>query len=148
MRLQPEPRLAQRCSPGAVGAQVPRFGDNHDIGCRKLTHRASQVRHRGGVAADRALRPRQRRQPYSAELLSAGHSPGRRADATKLDNIYVIQITTQNKSRRMRRLLAAGLLPDRAGQPTRAWAHISLADLLAMDGDSRLQEARLEHLGC
>ena len=48
----------------------------------------------------------------------------------------------------MRRLLAAGLLPDRAGQPTRAWAHISLADLLAMDGDSRLQEARLEHLGC
>ena len=33
----------------------------------------------------------------------------------------------------MRRLAAAGLLPERAGQPARAWAHISLADLLALD---------------
>jgi hypothetical protein len=28
----------------------------------------------------------------------------------------------------MRRLMAAGLLPQRAGQPVKAWAHISLAD--------------------
>ena len=40
----------------------------------------------------------------------------------------------------MRRLLAAGLLPERAGQPVRAWAHISLADLMLLDGDSALQE--------
>ena len=35
---------------------------------------------------------------------------------------------------------ASGLLPERAGQPVRAWAHISLADLLLLDGDSALQE--------
>ena len=40
----------------------------------------------------------------------------------------------------MRRLLAAGLLPERAGQPVKAWAHISLADLLLLDADSALQD--------
>ena len=40
----------------------------------------------------------------------------------------------------MRRLVAANLLPERAGQPVKAWAHISLADLLLLDGDSALQE--------
>ena len=40
----------------------------------------------------------------------------------------------------MRRLVAAGLLPERAGQPVKAWAHISLADLLLLDADSALQE--------
>src|SRR6266516_1235618 len=40
----------------------------------------------------------------------------------------------------MRRLTAAGLLPERAGQPVKAWVHISLADLLRLDGDSALQE--------
>src|SRR5690348_3725476 len=40
----------------------------------------------------------------------------------------------------MRRLAAAGLLPERAGQPVKAWAHISLADLLLLDADSALQE--------
>jgi hypothetical protein len=39
----------------------------------------------------------------------------------------------------MRRLLAAGLLPERAGQPVKAWAHVSLAELRAMDGGSVLQ---------
>ncbi len=38
----------------------------------------------------------------------------------------------------MQRLLAAGLLPERAGQPVRAWAHMSLAELLALDGDGAL----------
>jgi hypothetical protein len=47
---------------------------------------------------------------------------------------------TQKHSRRMRRLVAAGLLPERAGQPVKAWVHISLADLLLLDGDSALQE--------
>jgi hypothetical protein len=40
----------------------------------------------------------------------------------------------------MRRLTAAGLPPERAGQPVKAWAHISLADLMLLDGDSALQE--------
>jgi hypothetical protein len=40
----------------------------------------------------------------------------------------------------MRRLIAAGLLPERAGQPVKAWAHISLADLMLLDADSALQD--------
>ena len=40
----------------------------------------------------------------------------------------------------MHRLTAAGLLPERAGQPVKIWAHISLADLLRLDGSSALQE--------
>ncbi len=40
----------------------------------------------------------------------------------------------------MQRLIAAGLLPERAGQPVKAWAHISLADLLMLDGSSALLE--------
>jgi len=40
----------------------------------------------------------------------------------------------------MRRLAASDLLPERAGQPVRVWAHMSLADLLRLDGSSALQE--------
>src|ERR1700761_3859052 len=40
----------------------------------------------------------------------------------------------------MSRLTAAGILPERAGQPVKIWAHISLADLLRLDGSSALQE--------
>jgi hypothetical protein len=40
----------------------------------------------------------------------------------------------------MRRLLAAGLLPERAGQPVKALVHISLADLIRLDGSSALQQ--------
>ena len=40
----------------------------------------------------------------------------------------------------MRRLVAAGMLPERAGQPVKIWAHISLADLLRLEGSSALQE--------
>jgi hypothetical protein len=40
----------------------------------------------------------------------------------------------------MRRLVAAGMLPERAGQPVKIWAHISLADLLRLDGSSALQD--------
>src|SRR5579859_6330874 len=39
----------------------------------------------------------------------------------------------------MRRLAASGLLPDRAGQPVKVWAHISLAELRALDDGSVLQ---------
>ena len=37
----------------------------------------------------------------------------------------------------MRRLVAADLLPERAGQPVKVWAHISLADLMVLDGQLR-----------
>jgi hypothetical protein len=40
----------------------------------------------------------------------------------------------------MRRLVAAGLLPERAGQPVKVIAHISLADLIVLDADSALQD--------
>ncbi|HME63658.1 MAG TPA: DUF222 domain-containing protein, partial [Streptosporangiaceae bacterium] len=33
----------------------------------------------------------------------------------------------------MRRLVAAGLLPERAGQPVKLWGHVSLAELRALD---------------
>ena len=47
---------------------------------------------------------------------------------------------------RMRRLTAANLLPERAGQPVKAWAHISLVDLLRLDGSSALQEQWTEQV--
>jgi len=41
----------------------------------------------------------------------------------------------------MGRLVASGLLPDRAGQPVKVWAHVSLAELRAMaDGSVLAQE--------
>jgi hypothetical protein len=40
----------------------------------------------------------------------------------------------------MRRLATSDLLPERAGQPVRAWVHMSLADLLRLEGSSALQE--------
>ena len=40
----------------------------------------------------------------------------------------------------MRRLVAAGLLPERAGQPVKALVHISLADLMRLEGSSALQQ--------
>jgi hypothetical protein len=41
----------------------------------------------------------------------------------------------------MKRLLASGLLPARAGQPVKALVHMSFADLCDLDVDSKLQEA-------
>jgi hypothetical protein len=46
----------------------------------------------------------------------------------------------------MRRLTVAGLLPERAGQPVKAWAHISLGDLVLLDGDSALQDQWTERV--
>ena len=40
----------------------------------------------------------------------------------------------------MRRLLAAGLLPERPGQPVKALVHVSLADLMLINGSSALLE--------
>jgi hypothetical protein len=39
----------------------------------------------------------------------------------------------------MRRLVASDLLPERAGQPVKVWAHISLAELRAMDDGSLVE---------
>jgi hypothetical protein len=46
----------------------------------------------------------------------------------------------QNQREGMHRLAASDLLPERAGQPVKVWAHMSLADLLRLDGSSALQE--------
>jgi hypothetical protein len=46
----------------------------------------------------------------------------------------------------MRRLTASGLLPERAGQPVKTWVHISLADLLRMEGSSALQDQWTERV--
>src|SRR6187401_431999 len=40
----------------------------------------------------------------------------------------------------MRRLLAAGLLPERAGQPVKALVHVLLADLMLLNGSSALMD--------
>jgi hypothetical protein len=40
----------------------------------------------------------------------------------------------------MRRLMAGGLLPQRAGQPVKALVHISLGDLLKLDGSAPLMQ--------
>ncbi len=40
----------------------------------------------------------------------------------------------------MKRLIASGLLPERAGQPVKVMAHITLADLMVLDGNSALQD--------
>ncbi len=40
----------------------------------------------------------------------------------------------------MRRLVASGLLPERAGQPVKVWAHVSLAELRDLDDGSVLQD--------
>jgi len=45
-----------------------------------------------------------------------------------------------------RRLVAAGLLPERAGQPVKVWAHISLVDLIDLDIGSKLQQEWTERV--
>ncbi len=60
--------------------------------------------------------------------------------------IDVIKLTMQKPDCRMRRLTAANLVPERAGQPVRAWVHITLADLLLLDADSALQQEWTEQV--
>ena len=38
----------------------------------------------------------------------------------------------------MTRLIASGLLPERAGQPVKAWVNVSLGDLMLLEGSSAL----------
>jgi hypothetical protein len=46
----------------------------------------------------------------------------------------------------MTRLVAAGLVPERAGQPVKALVHVSLAELLAMEGSTALVREWAAHL--
>ena len=46
----------------------------------------------------------------------------------------------------MKRLVAAGLVPERAGQPLKVWAYISLADLMLIEGSSALLEEWTDRL--
>ena len=54
--------------------------------------------------------------------------------------VGVTNLTTHFPNYGMRRLAASGMLPARAGQPVKAWVHISLADLMILDGSSALME--------
>src|SRR6201989_2682830 len=70
-----------------------------------------------------------------AKVLDALSAPAGSDDDRTLDQRYHDALAEA-----MRRLVAANLLPERAGQPVKVWAHISLADLLRLDGSSALQE--------
>src|SRR5712671_8174099 len=76
-----------------------------------------------------------------AAVLDALSAPAGKEDDRTRDQRY-----HDAMAEAMRRLTAAGLLPERAGQPVRAWVHISLADLLRMDGASALQEQWTEQV--
>jgi hypothetical protein len=58
----------------------------------------------------------------------------------KLQPVEILWLGHDARLVPMRRLIAADLVPERAGQPVKAWAHISLADLLKLDGNSALQD--------
>ena len=70
-----------------------------------------------------------------AAVLDALSAPAGKEDDRTRDQRYHDALAEA-----MRRLVAADLLPERAGQPVKVWAHISLADLLRLEGSSALQE--------
>ena len=55
-------------------------------------------------------------------------------------------MTAEEITRPMRRLAAAGMLPERAGQPVKVWVHIPLAELLAMDGSTTMVREWVERM--
>src|SRR4029079_7811272 len=70
-----------------------------------------------------------------AAVLDALAAPARAEDTRSQERRY-----HDARQESMGRLIAAGVLPGRAGQPVKVWAHISLADLLRLDGSSARQE--------
>jgi hypothetical protein len=70
-----------------------------------------------------------------AKVLDALSAPAGKDDERTKDQRYHDALAEA-----MRRLVAAKLLPERAGQPVKVWAHVSLADLMLLDGDSALQQ--------
>jgi hypothetical protein len=75
---------------------------------------------------------------------AVGDQSAQRPVITRSGDVMKVMMHFHNQ--RMRRLTAAGLLPERAGQPVKAWAHISLADLLLLDADSALQQEWTERV--
>ena len=68
-----------------------------------------------------------------AKVLDALSAPaGKDDDRTKEQRYH------DARAEAMRRLVAADLVPERAGQPVKVWAHITLADLMRLDGSSAL----------
>ena len=76
-----------------------------------------------------------------AKVLDALSAPAWKDDDRTQDHRYHDALAEA-----MRRLVAARLLPERAGQPVKVWAHISLADLMLLDGDSALQKEWTAHV--
>jgi hypothetical protein len=76
-----------------------------------------------------------------AKVLDALSAPAGKDDDRTQEQRYHDALHEAHK-----RLVAAKLLPERAGQPVKVWAHISLADLMLLDGDSALQEQWTEHV--
>ena len=46
----------------------------------------------------------------------------------------------------MQRLVTANLVPERVGQPVKVWAHITLADLMRLNGSSALLDEWTTHV--
>src|SRR6478752_5901018 len=76
-----------------------------------------------------------------AKVLDALSAPAGKDDDRTKDQRYHDALAEA-----MRRLVAARLLPERAGQPVKVWAHVSQADLLLLDGGSALQEQWTAHV--
>jgi hypothetical protein len=51
----------------------------------------------------------------------------------------VIGLTMHYLGQRVRRLVASGLLPERAGRPVKVWVHVPLAELRATEDGSWLE---------
>src|SRR2546430_1795885 len=100
-----------------------------------LMHRTGITR--GAAASHTAWANRARTHPKAA---AAPAPAGKEDDRTREQRYH------DALAEAMRRLVASGLLPERAGQPVKVWAHISLADLLRLDGDSALQEQWTEQV--
>src|SRR5271167_3227021 len=74
------------------------------------------------------------------EMVQAGLGYLAAADAAAMPAETQAQRFHDGLQEAMRRLVAAGLLPERAGQPVKAWVHLSLADLMVLEGSSALLE--------
>ena len=102
----------------------PRFEDRRvvletTLGGAGIIDRRPHPRMRGGG---------HRRAGVAVRAPRRGRTPGRASSGT-----------TTRCEEAMTRLVAAGLLPERAGQPVKAMVHVSLPELRAMDGGSVLQ---------
>ncbi len=76
--------------------------------------------------------------PLAASASATGASARVRTSGSVMERATV-SAPAGAPSQRMRRLVAAGLLPERAGQPVKVWLrHEAMAELRAMDDGSVL----------